>query len=374
MDKTYLISAPLVLNGCSLIGCPGNIYHSKGSVIKCATKDFTAITQGQTTTDSIMFIISDVLVTNAKVGYEIIYAINSKFERLYAVNCDVAFKLGDKKAVGSMFCEFNNLYTSNCRIGIESHSMNYFNNNRFNNGYIQGDDYAMKLQVDGGYGAVDNVFNNVEFKSSAGRGVILTSTINTVFNSCYFECGGNAIRMTNYNKISLNRNVYGMFKEDNKNSDVNIIYTEGGGLIAIDDGTIFLTDQHENKFFYGTGNQATHQNITVTKAITKNGSAAGFDFFSQKVKSIQYAQEEDVCLTGTVVLKAGTHTEIPFIYTKEFSTIPNVTLVTIRGANGIVKNVTHLVSERLKTGGKISAYNGNTSDVSVSFAVYSKII
>ena len=163
------------MNGCSLVGCAGNIYSKRGSVLKCDTKTFTAVKQGEMSSDKIMFNIKDILVENADIGFEINYAINSKFERLYASGCNIGFKLGDKSAVGSMFCEFNNLYTDKCKVGIESHSMEYFNNNRFNNGFIQGEDYAMKLQVDGGFGAVGNVFNNVEFRSAAGRGIILTS-------------------------------------------------------------------------------------------------------------------------------------------------------------------------------------------------------
>src|SRR5699024_8513125 len=44
---TYLISSPLTLNGVSLYGNKGNIYTSGvGTIIKCATKDFSAIQQG----------------------------------------------------------------------------------------------------------------------------------------------------------------------------------------------------------------------------------------------------------------------------------------------------------------------------------------
>lgn len=374
LNKTYLITNSIVLNGCSLEGVIGNIFKETGSVIKCATNNFIAIKQGELTTDKIMFTLKNILVINANIGYEINYAINSKFENLYASNCDIGFKLGDKNAVGSMFCEFNNLYTSDCRVGIESYSKEYFNNNRFNNGFIAGEEYAMKLQVDGGYGAVDNVFNNVEFRSLKGRGILLTSTWNTIFNSCYFECGGNAVRMTNTNKIALNENIYGSFKILNTNGDENIIYTEGGGNITINDGIVYLTQEHENIYFYNSGNPATHQNIRVTRAIQKNGTATGFNFFSQNVKEVQYTTEESVTLTGTVTLEPGVYTEVPFTYAKEFSTIPNVTLPVIRGANGIVKNVTYLVSERLKTGGKLSVYNGNSSAVSVSFSIYSKIV
>lgn len=294
---TYLISSSITLNGCTLIGETSNIFNQAGTVIVCATKTFTAIKQGSVSSADIMFNLSDILVQNALIGYEINYAINSKFERLYADGCDIAYKFGDSSSVGSMFCEFNNLYTKDCRVGIESNSNEYFNNNRFNNGFIQGSDYAMKLAVIGGYGAVGNVFNNVEFKSANGRGIILTSVVNAVFNSCYFECGGNAIRTTNYCTYTLNNCTYGLFKANNTNGDVNVVYSEGGVAFSIDNGVIFLTSEYENKYFYGTANNDTYANITLTKSIYKNGSASGFNFFAASIKEIQYKQEETTALT-----------------------------------------------------------------------------
>src|SRR5690606_40913441 len=126
----------------------------------------------------IQFSVNNIKVMNAKVGFEFNYVINSQFNNLYAEDCDTGFKLGSPTAVGSMFCEFNNFWTTRCRIGIMSQSKEYFNNNVFNNGYIQGDEKAMHLEVMGGYGGVNNGFNNVEFKSDLGRGVRLRNKQN----------------------------------------------------------------------------------------------------------------------------------------------------------------------------------------------------
>lgn len=371
---TYLISRPIVLNGCSLIGEISNIFQRTGTVIKCLTKDFTAIKQGSTSTNDIMFNIQDLIVMDAAVGYEIVYAINSKYERLYAVNCVTGFKLGDPAAVGSMFCEFNNLYTQSCKIGIDSHSSQYFNNNRFNNGYIYGEECAMKLAVTGGYGAVGNVFNNVEFRSDLGRGIQLTSCQNTVFNSCYMECGGNVLRMTNYCTIALNGCTYGLYKAENTFEDHHVIYAAGGGVITIDNGVVFLTDEYENIYFFGTANNAIYENITVLKSIRKEGNASGFAFFAQAVKEYAYKPEEQTALTGTVNVPADSTVSVDYTFATPFSKIPDVHIATLRGASGAERGIQHSFSERLATGGKLSVTNTSTGARSVSFSIYAKIL
>lgn len=371
---TYLISKPIILNGCTLIGAMGNIFKRTGTVIKCLTADFTAIKQGSTSASDIMFNLQDLIVMDAAIGFEIVYAINSKFERLYAVNCATGFKLGDPSAVGSMFCEFNNLYTDGCTIGVDSHSSQYFNNNRFNNGFIAGEEYAMKLAVTGGYGAVGNVFNNVEFRSINGRGIQLTSCQNTAFNSCYMECGGNVLRMTNHCTIALNNCTYGIYKPGNTFADLNMIYAEGGGMITIDNGIIFLTDNYANRYFFGAANEAIHQNIIVLKPIFKNGSASGFDFFQKPVKESAYKTEEQNTLTGTVTVAAGETISVPYTFETPFTSIPTVHVATLRGAAGVERGLHYCFSERLATGGKISLTNTGTAARSVSFSVYAKLL
>lgn len=371
---TYLISKPITLNGCTLIGDTGNIFQSAGTVIKCLTPDFVAIKQGSTSAADIMFNLEDLIVTDAAVGFEIVYAINSKFERLYAVNCATGFKLGDPSAVGSMFCEFNNLYTQGCTIGVDAHSSQYFNNNRFNNGFLQGEEYAMKMAVTGGYGAVGNVFNNVEFRSQQGRGIRLESCLNTAFNSCYMECGGNVLRMADYCTIALTGCTYGIYKTDNSFNDQNMIYAEGGGRITINDGVVFLTDNYAGRHFFGAANEAIYQNIAVLKPIAKNGSAAGFDFFEKPVKETAYKAEEQSALTGTVTVPAESSIEVPYTFGTPFSKIPDVHVATMRGAAGAERGLQYAFSERLATGGKISVTNTSTGQRSVSFSVYAKVL
>lgn len=368
----YKISKSLILNGCTLIGDPGNVFHSAGTVLECASKDFTAISQGSTNTEDIMFGLSNIVVKNADTAFEIVYAINSKFERLYAVDCNLGFQLGSPDSVGSMFCEFNNLYTNNCRKGVAVNSDQYFNNNRFNNGFLQGSEVAMTMEVIGGYGAIDNVFNNVEFRSEKGRGIELTSALNTDFNNCYFECGGNVLRTNNYCTVTMYNCIYGSFTFDNTNVDVNMVYSVGGSAFTFNGGTIFLSENYVGKYFFGTGNEAVYQNVTVDRAIRKNGSASGFDFFAQSVKTTLYQAEEQVTLTGTVTVEGNSSLEVPFTYSKAFTSVPTVVLYTMRGSSGA--GLTTIVTERTATGGTLKVHNSTSSAISVSFSVYAKLI
>ena len=366
---TYMISKPIRLNGCSLIGEVGNIFASTGTVIVCAKNDFIAIKQGSTKAADIMFNISDITVSGAEVGFEIVYAINSKYERLYAVNCGTGYKIGDPAAVGCMFCEFNNLYTQNCEIGIESHSSTYMNNNRFNNGYIKGTDYAMRLSVIGGYGAVGNVFNNVEFRSETGRGVELQSCINTVFNSCYFECGGNALRLLNYCSVALNNGTYAIYNPANTFRDLDVIHTVGGGDIAINGGTVFLTENYFGVTFLGVENAAILQNVKEISKIHKNGSATGFRFYPAAIHD-----HEQAFTTATIDVPANGAAVLEFTYETPFAAVPQIVSVTMRGAAGAEKGLSYLLAERTATGGKISITNDSTGLRSVSFSVYAKSV
>lgn len=366
---TYKIFEPLVLNGCSLYGEPGNIYAQAGTVIKAATGDFVAITQGSTAVENTMFNISDIVVSNAAVGFEIIYALNSKFERLYAVECGTGFKIGNPAAVGCMFCEFNNLYTQGCEYGVVLDSNEYANDNRFNNGFIDGAAVAFQMKVTGGYGAVGNVFNNVEFHSETGRGVILDSAINTVFNSCYFECGGNAVRLLDYCTIALSDCTFATFKKGNNNADLNSVYAQGGGAVKVDGGVVFLNAEYDDSIFFGYTNRAIHDNITITRGIAKNGAAVNFEFFDTMVKG-----EEQVSVSNTVTVPAGgtVETEIPFA--KPHTGIPAVSIVTMRGTKENAPQVTYTVADRTADGIKIATYNGGTGVRYVSYSVLTKTV
>lgn len=368
----YKISKTILLNGCSIIGEPCNIFGEEGTIIECITKDFTAIKQGSTATKDIMFNLCDLAVRYARVAFEIHYAINSKFERLFAIGCDYGYLLGNNSSVGSMFCEFNNLYTKDCTNGIDIRSKDYFNNNRFNNGFISGTNFAMNIEVLGGYGAIDNVFNNVEFHSERGQGVILKNCLNTIFNHCYFECGGNVVRTLNYCTVVLNDCIYGSYNVDNAMGYENMVYATGGSAFTFNGGTVFLSDNYANKYFFGTGNEATYQNIIVDRAIRKNGTASGFDFFAKPVRTAMYQPEECVVTTGTVTVEASASTDVPFTYTKPFSSIPTVVLYTMRGSNG--SGMHTIVKERTKEGGILTVTNKGASANSVSFSVYARLL
>lgn len=371
----YLISKTIKLNGCSLYGEVGNIYEKTGVVIECATKDFIAISQGDTSRPSIMFDIKNIIVKNADTAFEIIYAINSVYERLYAVDCNTGYKIGRSNAVGCMFCRFENLYTSGCNYGVVIDSNEYFNNNQFINGFIDAAEIAMQMKVTGGYGAVGNTFQNVEFRSLTGRGVYLTSCINTTFSECYFECAGNAIRTANkQSTLILNGCVFGLYKKANKYADTNIVYLEGAGSVTVNNGIVFTTEEYNSLVFFKCANAAAYANFYIIKNIVKNGDASGFSFFESSAntrRELAAPKREQVKTTGTVTLNANeSNKAVTFTFDEAFSSIPPVFIATIRGAT--TGDVSYTFSERLATGGTLLVTNHSSTAISVSFSVYAK--
>ena len=373
----YLISKPLTLNGCTIEGDTSNIFNEDGTVIICKTNDFTAIKQGSVSVGDIMFNVSHILVTGAKIGFEFNYVINSEFNQIYAKNCDIGIKLGDSETVGSMFCKFNNIYTMGCRIGVECVSSSYFNNNEFNNGYIHGTDYAMKLKVNGGYGAVNNSFNNVEFRSEVGRGIILDSTRNTFFNFCYFECGGCCIYGETYSSVSVNECVYASFKKANKNGDTSVIKAVGGFQLIINGGLIFLTDEYTDVLFYSCALNTLKNTATIREPI-KNGSASGYSLYNPDYEALVYRYDrkysspyEQTVLTSTYTIEPeGTQT-IEFTYPKTFIGIPQIVIPVLRGSS--VGVMSFMLTEKTQTGGKIQVVNKSTVAKSISFSIYAKM-
>ena len=261
----YLINRTIYTKGVSIYGDKGNIFtDDQGSIIVCSDKGFTAISQGKTTSREIQFEYKYLIVENANIGFEINYVINSEFNNLYAKSCNIGYKLGDLSSVGSMFNEFNNLYTNKCEVGIISESNNYFNNNVFNNGFIQGNDYAARFYVTGGYGAVNNTFNNVEFRSQTGRGVILERCANTVFNQCYLEVGANAVRVGSASSVVLNDCIYGLFKSDNKENDTSVLYFETGATrSSVTGGRIYLSGEYSDKHFIDSQYGFSTERLTI---------------------------------------------------------------------------------------------------------------
>jgi hypothetical protein len=139
------------------------------------------------------------------------------------------------------------------------------------------------MEVQGGYGAVNNTFNNVEFKSANGRGLVVKNCTNTILNNPYFECGGNAIRVLSFSTFVLNNPIFSLYKKANTNGDQKIIYSESGLKYDLNGGTIFLTSEYEGITFYGSAISDTLLNINVFREPTKNGAANGFQGVSSSV-------------------------------------------------------------------------------------------
>lgn len=289
---TYLIKESILLKGVSLIGSPINYINRTGTIFKCFTKTFTAIKQDNINDN--MFNLSNIIVRDALVGFEINRAIHSKFESLVSASCEIGFKIGDGSYNGCEYTEFNHIITDNCRIGVECTTSSLFQHNKFSNSYLNASTLCMHLQglVNDLNGNYHNVFENVTFKTQYGRGIELYICRDVTFTNCLFECGGNAIRCMQYSTINVDNCCFKGFAKENVNNDINIIYCVGTFNLHLHHGSIYVTNEHNDTYFYGTDTDSSHGNITVSKPyVAHGGSGINFKDFVSPVNRCQYVKE-----------------------------------------------------------------------------------
>lgn len=240
---TYLISAPLIVDGVNLSGDKTSIFGTapKGTIIKCSAKTFSALKQNSLAVGLLTFNIENLIIKDADIGLDLSYVVNSKFDSLYFDACNLAVKLGRTDAVGSLFSTFNNLYTRNCTKGIDITGKDYVNNNVFTNCYFSGSEYAATLDCVGGLGAVNNQFIACEFASSAGRGLVLRNTRDTMLSSPYLECKGNAIRFEGISSNTMIINpMLGSLKNTNTLGDTAYFHMNATSSVVFMGGNQYL--------------------------------------------------------------------------------------------------------------------------------------
>ena len=306
----YSISSTIDISGVTIIGgTTGNLFRENvGTRFICKTNDFTALSQQQSSPDKIQFNISNIVIENANVGLELNYVINSNYKNIYVLDSDIAYKLGSPTSVGSMFNIFDNLYNNRCRVGIESNSYEFFNNNVFNNGYIQGTEYSAKFSVSGGYGGINNVFNNVEFRSPKGRGIILERMINTALNHCYLEVGGYNVHLKTLSSIVLKDCIYGLFKSDNTNGDQSLIYLdENASFSTIHGGRVFVTNNHINVDLISKHSSVPNERLLITNNVKLTGNTPEINFKNNS----GFGEVLDTNKMDRFVSLSPTKTEIP---------------------------------------------------------------
>lgn len=269
----YKISSTLYINSTSLEGIAKssfgtNIGKNSTTKILCSTNDFIAIQQNSTHGDNIVFSIKGFEIDNADVCVKTTYTVNCEFSDLTFKNSRVGFEFGDINIIGGLFNTFNNIFTNNITdYGLIIKGKTWVNNNVFNNCYFNGKKAGAIVDCNGGYGAINNVFNSVEFASDyedgstlvGGRGILLSRALNTIFNNCYFETHSACAYVDLASSATFNDCVFGTFVNSNiNNDDALIIGTSTAKQITINGGSLFLS------------NISTQQNTTFIKHIIQN--------------------------------------------------------------------------------------------------------
>ena len=291
---TYLISKTIDIKGCTIIGSPVNHLGDSGAKIRCKTNDFIALRQADTSDLMSVFDIRNIMIYNAYVGIEIARAVNSIFEHIYIYHSTYGLKLGNSTLMGCEYCEFKNIMTVNCDTGVLAWSKSKFNRNRFVGCNIDGNVYAATFEVvdDNTDAGIHNVFESCTFSSLTGRGVVLRKLRDVTFSNCVFNCGANALRSEVYSTINLVNCCFKGYTKSNRFEDRCLVYCMTGFNLHLHHGSVYVTAEHNDTYFYGTDTDSSYGNITVSKPyIAHGGGSSNFSDFAKPVKRCQYVTE-----------------------------------------------------------------------------------
>jgi hypothetical protein len=248
---TYYISKSIDISGIAIEGDEPSVFHteSMGTWIICLNKDFSAFKQGSTSIKDITYSVKNLTIKDALIGLETSYSVNSTFKNVHFESCDLAIKHGNENDFGSLFNTFENIYTKECKVGIEINGKSWTNNNVFINCFFSGTSYAASLDCKGGIGAINNHFISCEFRSSLGYGIKLGTVKATKFNSCYFETNAAAIIIAKQQEATtVTGGVFGLLRNDNSLGHKAFIVADSSarGSIFIDAPYVYLPKKSEN--------------------------------------------------------------------------------------------------------------------------------
>jgi hypothetical protein len=297
----YLISAQLNLGGVDIEGNESSIAESSGwTVIKCATKTFTALKQIYNSGDDITYNIKNIVIQNADVGLDIGTAFNCEFESIYFYDCNLPIQNGHNDISGPLFCTWINIYTdpTTCLHSMVIEGLQHNNNNQFINCAFYSIDWAIKINVDNGLGAVNNYFQLCEINSANSHGVDLGIQRNTKFENCYLECKSSPIVINGAGaNLVLNDCVYGNLKNNNAQGYDSFIRFNAACTVKINGGWVYLPQSTETaNLCLINGSDASYLNgCTIFKVPEVYGNPTNYK------TSGQYADYANMEFTDVIV-------------------------------------------------------------------------
>lgn len=250
----YLISSTINFSGTNIegvlqsgFGTTGTNPTTKTSVIKCTTNNFIALKQNSVKGADLTYSIKNIRIENADIGIQTSYTVNSCFENIFITNCRNGFEFGVYTILGGLFNTFVNIYIQDCEeYAFKLSGQGSPNNNVFTNCFFEGKKGSL-IECNGGIGAVNNVFNSVEFRNdNGGRGVTVKRGVNTIFNHCYFESNASAVYLDENSDAVVNECIFALLVNNNsENDDSFITATNIANRILINGGYVYLSQTAE---------------------------------------------------------------------------------------------------------------------------------
>lgn len=293
-SRHYKTSATLNIAGVDIEGVLAGYKNKQGTRIT-GSGNHNIFEQVGVELQHITYSIKNFALSNGLVGLKMNYAVNSTINNVFIDDVDRAFLLGDARWVGPIWCNFKNCRGEGRISGIEIDGDKWSNANIFDTCFFKGDDFAGKIDTQGGIGAVSNHFINTEF-AGRGFGVKLLKNKSTSFDNCYFECEGPALLVESATSdLALNDATFGSLTEDNKTGKTAFIHHIAGSCnLVVNSGYIYLSGRNQNNLTFIESERPESFVLNMPTPVKREiYTATGFKLFRNpglpnKISRIQY--------------------------------------------------------------------------------------
>lgn len=282
-DRT--IRYALDISGVNLRGSHFGYRGSYGTQIR-TTNGGVALYQGKPSSKYLKCVLNSISVRGATWALWLTYSVNSEIKNFSFRECDNGIKIGDYNYdAGALSNLFENC-TGNCELqplSLEGKEWN--NGNIFINCFFAGK-VPSEIHVNGGHGAVSNLFIGTEFASPAGgsAGIILGRSRGTTFINGYFEAQGPSIVLRHHAASVFAVNcTYAVTRNDNSYGQPSFIYHEGAvgsastASITIQGGWVSANPGPQyNDLIFIDGNGASGLTVNIEGMPVSAIQSAGF--------------------------------------------------------------------------------------------------
>lgn len=257
----FKVNGTLDISGVTFEGTVGGYNTATVGTTLSGAGANTVLEQLDTTLPGLTYNVRNFRIINSGAGLKLRYGVHCDIANITITDSVLGLVVGDEAFVGCLFTTFSNIRAEVTDTALIMRGSSWCNANTFNTSLFKGNLKAADIHVKGGYGAINNVFNNVEFTGPA-KGIVMGNVAGMSMYSCYFESKDCSIETDGaVTDLLLDHCVYGSVRND---------LSSGGIYIWHNTDTYSLDVKVNGGKLFSDENQPHYKNLKFIDSVAVN--------------------------------------------------------------------------------------------------------